>query len=115
MPGGFPGGPPDELSGLTKLPSAPPPGAGGPAGDDDEAVGEDWFAGGGGDSSGKEGGGGGEAGNGEPAAKKPNVQYGATGLKQASTSLFPSNSENVPNSDCHANFRTRCSGHPVVG
>ena len=83
MPGGFPGGPPDELSGLTKLPTAPPPGAGGPAGGDDEAVGEDWFAGG--DSSGNGGGGGGgdgEAGNGEPAAKKPNVQYGATGLKQ---------------------------------
>jgi len=73
-PGGFPGMP-DEVAGLTKLPTAPPPGA--PVGGDDEAVGEDWFAGG--DSGGNGGGG---AGNGEPAAKRPNVQYGATGLKQ---------------------------------
>ena len=71
---------PDEVAGLQKLPTAPPPGAAG-GGDDNEAVGEDWFAGG--DSAGN--GGGGEAGNGEPAAKRPNVQYGATGLKQAST------------------------------
>ena len=77
---------PDEVAGLTKLPTAPPPGA--PVGGDDEAVGEDWFAGG--DSGGN---GGGEAGNGEPAAKRPNVQYGATGLKQVS----PAQSEDSVN------------------